>query len=147
MTMSLKKGRDRIFTSIWRVRFHKFNPDHKLIRSQKANLSAKHCTTFAFESLRIFCGCLVATEDYIPVIQMVYFPPFSKIQTVQVTIRDDQGLPKVEGTEEFELVLRTPINAGLGQASETVVAIDDSISDCEFLSDIYCMYMFLYKKI
>lgn len=78
---------------------------------------------------------------------MVYFPPFSKIQTVQVTIRDDQGLPKVEGTEEFELVLRTPINAGLGQASETVVTIDDSISDCEFLSDIYCMYMFLYKKV
>lgn len=52
----------------------------------------------------------------------------------------------MEGTEEFELVLRTPINAGLGQASETVVAIDDSISDCEFLSDIYCMYMFLYNK-
>lgn len=45
MTMSLNKGRDRIFTSIWRVRFHKFKPDHQLIRSQKANLSAKHCTT------------------------------------------------------------------------------------------------------
>lgn len=45
MTMSLNKGRDRIFTSIWRVRFHKFKPDHQLIRSQKANLSKKHCTT------------------------------------------------------------------------------------------------------
>lgn len=64
---------------------------------------------------------------------MVYFPPFSKLQSVQVTIRDDQGLPRVEGTEEFELVLRTPINTGVGEASKTVIAIDDSTSDCEFV--------------
>ena len=68
---------------------------------------------------------------------MVYFPPFSERQSVQVTIRDDQGLPRVEGTEEFELVLRTPINTGIGEASKTVIAIDDSMSDCEFYLFIY----------
>lgn len=67
---------------------------------------------------------------------MVYFPPFSERQSVQVTIRDDQGLPTVEGTEEFELVLRTPINTRLGDASKAIIAIDDSVSDCEFFGHL-----------
>jgi len=74
-----------------------------------------------------------ASEDYVPVIQMVYFPPYSERQIIEVTIRDDQGLPRVEGTEEFELVLRTPLNSGIGESSEAVIAIDDSISDCKIL--------------
>lgn len=72
-----------------------------------------------------------ASEDYIPLIQMVYFPPFSEYQTVHVTIRDDQGLPRMEGTEEFELVLRTPINTGIGETSKASIAIDDLVSDCK----------------
>lgn len=51
---------------------------------------------------------------------------------MEVTIRDDKGLPRVEGTETFELVLRTPINTGIGELSNAVIAIDDSISDCKF---------------
>ena len=51
---------------------------------------------------------------------------------MQVIIRDDQGLPKVEGTEEFELVLRTPINTRIGETSKAVIAMDDFVSDCEF---------------
>lgn len=62
---------------------------------------------------------------------MVYFPPFSERQAVQITIRDDQGLPRVEGREEFELVLRTPINTRVGEASKAVIVIDDSVSDCK----------------
>ena len=68
---------------------------------------------------------------------MVYFPPFSEHQTLQVTIRDDPGLPRVEGTEEFELVLRTPINTRIGETSKAVIAIDDLVSDCEF-----CLILF-----
>lgn len=49
--------------------------------------------------------------------------------------------------EEFEFVFRMFINVGFGQVSEIVVVIDDLILDCEFFFDIYCMYMFLYKKI
>ena len=70
---------------------------------------------------------------------MVYFPPFSGHQTVQVTIRDDQGLPRVEGSEEFELVLRTPINTRIGETSKTVIAIDDLVSDCEFCLILYAV--------
>ena len=68
---------------------------------------------------------------------MVYFPPFSEHQIVQVTIRDDPGLPRVEGLEEFELVLRTPINTGIGETSKVVITIDDRVLDCEF-----CLILF-----
>lgn len=56
---------------------------------------------------------------------------------MQVTIHDDQGLPRVEGTEKFELVLRTPINTGIGETSKAVIAIGDLVSDCEF-----CLILF-----
>lgn len=78
------------------------------------------------------CLYLVASEDYTPVIQMVYFAPYFERQSMEVTIRDDKGLPRVEGTETFELVLRTPINTGIKEPSNAVIAIDDSISDCKF---------------
>ena len=56
---------------------------------------------------------------------------------MEVTIRDDKGLPRVEGTETFELVLRTPINTGIKEPSNAVIAIDDSISDCKFSLKIF----------
>ena len=83
------------------------------------------------------CLYLVASEDYTPVIQMVYFAPYFERQSMEVTIRDDKGLPRVEGTETFELVLRTPINTGIKEPSNAVIAIDDSISDCKFSLKIF----------
>lgn len=59
---------------------------------------------------------------------------------MQVTIRDDQGLPRVEGTEKFELVLRTPINTGVGETSKAVITIDDSVSDCESCLILFVSY-------
>lgn len=56
---------------------------------------------------------------------------------MQVTIRDDPGLPRVEGLEQFELVLRTPINTGIGETSKVVITIDDRVLDCEF-----CLILF-----
>ena len=59
---------------------------------------------------------------------------------MHVTIRDDQGLPRVEGTEKFELVLRTPINTGIGETSKAVIAIDDLVSDCECCLILFARY-------
>lgn len=76
---------------------------------------------------------------------MIYFPPYSDRQTVDVTIRDDQGLPRVEGREEFELVLRTPINSGVGEPSKAVITIDDSASDCKFChTNLFSLQVFLF---
>lgn len=83
------------------------------------------------------CLYLVASEDYTPIIQMIYFAPYFERQSMEVTIRDDKGLPRVEGTETFEMVLRTPINTGIGEPSNAVIAIDDSISDCKFSLKIF----------
>ena len=90
----------------------------------------------SYHDLRFY---FTAGQDYTPVIQKLYFPPYSDRQTVEVTIRDDQGLSRVEGMEEFELVLRTPINSGVDEPSKAVIVIDDRSSDCEFFPH-FCLH-------
>ncbi|XP_059121180.1 FRAS1-related extracellular matrix protein 2-like isoform X2 [Peromyscus eremicus] len=51
------------------------------------------------------------------------------MQTVRVVILDDLGRPVLEGIEKFELVLRMPVNAALGEPSKAMVSINDSASD------------------
>ena len=61
----------------------------------------------------------------------MYFAPYVTSQTFQVRILDDAGQPKIEGPEDLELVLRTPINTGLGKVDTSVLTINDSFTDCK----------------
>ncbi|XP_043918185.1 FRAS1-related extracellular matrix protein 3 [Protopterus annectens] len=67
--------------------------------------------------------------DYVGISRNLDFAPGVTMQTFRVTILDDLGQPVQEGLETFELVLRMPMNAVLGEPSKVTITINDSISD------------------
>ncbi|KAL8573258.1 hypothetical protein ACOMHN_006669 [Nucella lapillus] len=67
--------------------------------------------------------------DYIAVNKILDFAPGVTLQKVKVTILDDLGRPRVEGVETFELLLRMPSGAMLGDPSVAVITINDTTSD------------------
>ncbi|KAI5930317.1 FRAS1-related extracellular matrix protein 2 [Manis javanica] len=70
-----------------------------------------------------------AGTDYVGVSRNLDFAPGVTMQSVRVTILDDLGRPLLEGVEKFELILRMPVNAALGEPSRAAVSINDSVSD------------------
>ncbi|XP_018610966.2 FRAS1-related extracellular matrix protein 2a [Scleropages formosus] len=81
-----------------------------------------------------------AGSDYVGISRNLDFAPGVNMQTFRVTILDDLGHPVLEGVERFELVLRMPMNAILGEPAKAIVFINDSISDLpkvQFRSPMY----------
>ncbi|XP_064481470.1 FRAS1-related extracellular matrix protein 2-like isoform X1 [Ornithodoros turicata] len=70
-----------------------------------------------------------AGSDYIAVGHLMYFPPGSTMQTLEVIILDDYGRPSLELLETFNLVLRVPVNGTLGNPNTSLVTINDTFSD------------------
>ncbi|XP_059902249.1 FRAS1-related extracellular matrix protein 3 [Gadus macrocephalus] len=67
--------------------------------------------------------------DYVGISRNLDFAPGVTMQTFRVTILDDLGQPELEGPEVFDLVLRMPMNAVLGEPSKTTITVNDTLTD------------------
>lgn len=70
-----------------------------------------------------------AERDYVPQVQSLIFAPGETEKIVKLIILDDIARPRIEGKENFTVLLRVPLNATLGENPSATVTIDDTKSD------------------
>uniref|UniRef100_A0A8C6QSG7 FRAS1-related extracellular matrix protein 2 n=2 Tax=Nannospalax galili TaxID=1026970 RepID=A0A8C6QSG7_NANGA len=97
---------------VWRTGTDLSRPSSVTVRSQKTEPPSAEAGT-----------------DYVGISRNLDFTPGVNMQTVRAVVLDDLGRPVLEGIERFELVLRMPVNAALGEPSKATVSINDSASD------------------
>nr|XP_002119185.2 FRAS1-related extracellular matrix protein 2 [Ciona intestinalis] len=111
-TYTVDEGAGHVDVRVWRTGTDLSQTASITVQSKKSNP----------ESAR-------ANEDYVGISQTLEFAPGITMQTVSVVILDDLGNPVLEGEETFDLVLRMPMGAILGDPQVTQVTINDTESD------------------
>ncbi|XP_007950639.1 FRAS1-related extracellular matrix protein 2 [Orycteropus afer afer] len=112
MEYSVEEHTGSVEVRVWRTGTDLSRPSSVTVRSRKMDPPSADAGT-----------------DYVGISHNLDFAPGVNMQTVRVIILDDLGQPMLEGIEKFELVLRMPMNAALGEPSKATVSINDSVSD------------------
>ncbi|XP_012886943.1 PREDICTED: FRAS1-related extracellular matrix protein 2 [Dipodomys ordii] len=109
---SVDESAGYVEVQVWRTGTDLSRPSSITVRSQKTDPPSADAGT-----------------DYVGISRNLDFAPGVNMQRVRIIIVDDLGQPVLEGVEKFELVLRMPVNAALGEPSKATVYINDSVSD------------------
>ncbi|XP_076876248.1 FRAS1-related extracellular matrix protein 2a isoform X2 [Brachyhypopomus gauderio] len=111
-------------------RYHVDESDsHVEVRVRRTGPDLSKAASVSVRSRRTDPPSAEAGVDYVAISKNLDFAPGVTLRTVRVTILDDLGLPLLEGTERFELVLSMPSNGILGEPGRATVFINDYASD------------------
>lgn len=123
-----RTGTDLSKTATVTVRSRKSEP---VSAEGKISSSTPYLLIILHYSVRSWFPLYLAGLDYVGISRNLDFAPGVTMQTFRVTILDDLGQPELEGPETFDLVLRMPMNAVLGEPSKTTITINDTVTDGE----------------